>query len=137
MNTIRATFFLIALTLAGGCASVAPKGTKCAGADLKKINIVYQRHSKITVAPSRRVVERGQAIDYRVKGVESRAFKAKGTKGPGSASYGWLDAQGEGGTTGDGNSHIVCVDRDQDPGDYEYLIEIDGVGALDPVVHVD
>ncbi len=103
MNTIRATVFLIALTLAGGCASVAPAESNCAGAVSKKINIVYQRHSKITVAPSRRVVERGQAIDYRVKGVESRTFKAKGTRGPGSASYGWLDAQGEGGTTGDGN----------------------------------
>ena len=133
MITIRATAFLTALSLSGGCASVAPEGSECEGAVLKKINIVYQRHSKITVAPPTREVQRGEAIDYRVKGPESRAFKARGTTGPGP--YGWLDTTGSG--EPGGKSHIVCVDKDRTPGEYEYVIEIEGVGKLDPVVHVD
>jgi hypothetical protein len=139
MNTIRATVFLTALSLSGGCATVAPEESGCEGATLRNINIVYQRHSKITVAPPKKKVHRGDAINYKVKGTESRTFKAKGTKAPpnSSASFTWLNATGKGGTVGDGNSHIVCVPDDQESGDYEYLIEIEDVGTLDPVVRVD
>ena len=139
MNTIRATVFLLALALSGGCATVAPEDSDCEGAKLRNITIVYQRHSKITVAPPRKEVDRGDAINYIVTGTESRVFKAKGTKAPpnSSASFAWLNATGKGGTARSGNSHIVCVPVDQEPGIYEYMIEIEDVGTLDPEVHVN
>ena len=133
MNTIRTVVFLVALSLSCGCASVAPADSKCPDATLKKITIVYQRHNKITVAPSVRRVDPGDAIEYNVTGPASRNFKAKGTSGPGP--YGWLDVTGEGGPGG--ISNIVCVPAGQLTGDYEYMIEIDNVGKLDPVVRVD
>jgi hypothetical protein len=135
MNTIRATFFLVALSLSGGCASIVQEGSglDCPGATVRQITIVYQKHSKITVAPPRKVVEPGDAINYKVKGPGAPVFKAKGTSGP--ASYGWLDVTGSGGPNG--QSNIVCVPAGQQDGDYEYLIEIEGVGTLDPVVHVN
>jgi len=137
MNTIRTTVFLLALALSGGCASVVPEGLDlgCAGAPAKRITIVYKRHDKITVAPSRRDVTRGEGIIYKVVGGESRDFKTRGTKGPGS--YGWLDVTGSGGTQKDPEFFFVCVDKDQTPGYYEYEIEVDGVGKLDPVVQVN
>ncbi len=137
MNTIRTTVFLLALSLSGGCATVVPEGMDltCEGAKLRQINIVYQRHSKITVAPSVKDVNRGEAINYKVKGPKSRAFKARGTKGPSSAEVDWLDATGSGEPSG--RSHIVCVPNDQETGKYEYEFEIDGVGNLDPVVRVN
>ena len=134
MNTIRATGFLISLSLSGGCA-VVPDGMDldCEGAKLRQITIVYQRHSKITVAPSVKVVHPGEAINYKVKGPMSRVFEARGTSGP--SSYGWLDASGSGEPSG--RSHIVCVPVDQAHGQYEYEIEIVDVGKLDPVVQVN
>ena len=138
MNTIRMTIFLLALSLSGGCASVAPAGVDCAGASVKTIKINYKRHNNIMVVPPKLNVKPGDAIDYKVKGSASRTFKAKGTKAPSaSASFAWLDKSGKGGTVGDGESHIVCVPANQDPGEYEYLIEIEGVGTLDPVVRVN
>ena len=133
MNTIRTFVFLVALSLASGCASVAPEDSKCHGATVKKITIVYQRHDRITVAPSVRHVNPGDAIEYKVTGPVRRNFKAEGTSGP--ASYSWLDVTGEGGPGG--ISNIVCVPVGQVTGDYEYMIEIDNVGKLDPVVRVD
>jgi hypothetical protein len=133
MNTIRTAVFLVALSLSGGCAVVAPQDSKCAGAPVKKITIVYQRHNKITVAPPVRHVDPGDAIEYKVTGPVPRSFKAEGTSGPGS--YGWLDATGSGGPGG--VSNIACVPVGQSAGDYEYMIEIDDVGKLDPVVRVD
>ena len=72
MNTIRTVVFLVALSLSCGCASVAPADSKCPDATLKKITIVYQRHNKITVAPSVRRVDPGDAIEYNVTGPASR-----------------------------------------------------------------
>jgi hypothetical protein len=136
MNTNRATVFLIALCLSGGCASVAPEDSDCEGAKLRQITIVYQRNSKITVSPPKKDVDRGDAINYKVRGPEARPFKAKGTKAPNaSASFAWLDATGSGDPSG--RSHIVCVPADQATGNYEYVIEIEGVGTLDPVVRVN
>jgi hypothetical protein len=140
MNTIRATVFLLALALSGGCATVVPDGLdlKCEGAKVRKIKINYKRHGTINVSPSERKVARGEAINYRVKGAKSRAFKAKGTKAPNaSASFAWLNASGKGGTDWNGNSHFVCVPDDQELGIYEYVIEIEDVGTLDPTVHVN
>jgi hypothetical protein len=81
-------------------------------------------------------VRAGEAIDYRVKG-KTATFKATGTKGPDSARVDWLDATGIGDPVGEGKSHIVCVPADQKHGIYEYVIEIEGVGKLDPVVRVN
>ena len=134
MNTFRATVFLLALVLSGGCASVAPDGTECAGVRAKDITIKYQRHNKITVAPPRREVTRGEAIRYKVVGGEPRNFTTSGVKGPGSFS--WLDVAGVGGTEKEPKYYYVCVDSNQTLGDYEYEIEVDGVGKLDPIVQV-
>ena len=135
MYTIRTAVFLIALSVSYGCASVAPDGLKCAGKPTETIKIKYKRHSSISTDDPEVWVQAGHAINYKVQGPKSRAFKAKGTKGPGSASYGWLDATGSG--EPGGKSHILCVPAGQARGTYEYLIEIDGVGTLDPTVHVD
>jgi hypothetical protein len=136
MNTIRTAVFLIALALSGGCASVVPEGLNlgCAGAEAKRINIVYKRHDSISVKPSIREVTRGEGIVFKVVGDKSRDFETRGTTGPGP--FNWLDVTGTGGTERDPKYYFVCVDKDQIRGDYEYIIEIVGVGILDPAVHV-
>lgn len=139
MNTIRMAVFLISLALFGGCATVVPDGldSKCEGVKARTIKINYKRHGKIKVSPSKRKVAHGEAINYRVKGAAPRAFKVEGTKAPNaSASFEWLNASGKGGTGWYGNSHYVCVPDNQADGEYEYLIEIDNVGKLDPIVQV-
>ena len=143
MNTIRTSVFLLALSLSGGCASITPvepRDEVCTtAAPGNKINIVYQRHNKITVAPPQLTVDEGEEIWFFVKGSESRPFKTKGTKPPPehpSAKVDWLNSFGEGGTVGNGSSFKVCVPDTQESGDYEYLIEIEDVGTLDPVVRV-
>ena len=134
MYTIRATVFLIALTLSGGCASVAPGGLDldCEGARLRTINIKFKPNDNITVAPSLKKVWPGDAINYLVTGPDTRDFTATGISGPGSVS--WLSKTGSGGDGG--VSNIVCVPDEQEPGEYKYDIEIVGVGTLDPKVQV-
>ena len=136
MNTFRVTVFLLALALSGGCASVVPEGLDlgCSGAQAKRINIVYKRHDSISVRPSKREVTRGEGIVFKVVGDKSRDFETRGTTGPGP--FNWLDVTGTGGTERDPKYYFVCVDKDQIRGDYEYIIEIVGVGILDPAVHV-
>jgi hypothetical protein len=138
MNTIRATVFLLALILSGGCVSVVPKGMNlaCESRPITPIKISYKRHSNIKVrdSDSKVYVKAGDAINYIVTGPEIRTFNAKGTSGPGP--YSWLDVTGGSGEPR-GKSHIKCVPEDQATGDYEYEIEIVGVGTLDPTVHVN
>ena len=138
MNTIRMTVVLLALTLFGGCASVVPTGMdlECVGKPVTPIKISYKRHSNIKVRDrdSKVFVNAGEAINYIVTGPKIRTFNAKGTIGPGSNS--WLNVTGGSGGPG-GKSNIKCVPANQATGDYEYEIEIVGVGKLDPTVHVN
>ena len=107
MNNYLVAVFLAALVPITGCVSLAPEDSGCAGATVRRINIVYQRHSKITVAPPSRYASPGDAIEYRVKGPEARLFNSTGTSGPGS--FAWLDASGPGNSRG--NSYFVCVPK--------------------------
>jgi hypothetical protein len=139
MNTIRATVFLLALSLSGGCASFAPEGLDldCEGRPVKVIRISYKRHDNIKVRDPIVNVNRGEAINYKVTGpqnTQNRTFNAKGTSGP--SSFGWLDKVNGSGGPG-GISNFICVPDDQIEGDYNYEIEIVGVGKLDPTVHVN
>ena len=62
--------------------------------------------------------------------LEDRTVKITGkSAGPGDD---WLSGSG----TGADETIVICVPDDTEPGDYSYLINIDGIGTLDPRVHV-
>lgn len=134
MGRIRTTAILAFSFLMYGCTSLAPASTSCEGATARKVNIIYQKNSKITVAPPEREVEQGQAIQFVVKGPAARSFDISGTGSESGASAAWISASGSG--SAGGTSVFVCVGAGQDMTNYTYLVKITDVGELDPVVRV-
>jgi len=128
------TIVLVASLLSFGCVTTTPDFVECAGVPSKKVNIVYQKNSKITVAPPERVVEQGQAIEFVVRGPAARSFDISGTGSESSAPAKWITAAGTG--SANGTSVFVCVGANQDPTDYAYVVKIADVGYLDPIVRV-
>jgi len=128
------TIVLVASLLSFGCVTTTPDFVECAGVPAKKVNIVYQKNSKITVAPPERVVEQGQAIEFVVKGPAARSFNISGTGSESSAPAKWIAAAGTG--SANGTSVFVCVGANQEPTNYTYDVKIADVGYLDPIVRV-
>jgi len=134
MNRISTTIILVASLTSFGCAGTAPMTASCAGVPSKKVTIIYQKNSKITVAPPEREIEQGQAIEFFVKGPAARSFSITGTGSESGAAANWIGATGTGSNAG--TSVFVCVDAGQDVTGYTYLVKVTDVGELDPVVRV-
>lgn len=134
MSGIKTTITLVASLMSFGCASTAPTTVSCPGVTSKKVNIIYQKNSKITVAPPEREIEQGQAIEFVVKGPAARSFNITGTGSESGAPANWINAAGTG--SAGGTSVFVCVGASQAETGYTYLVKVTDVGELDPVVRV-
>lgn len=119
-----------AFTIFSGCVSLAPATTSCADATTKKITINYKRNNEIKVSPATRQIKPGEAIRYVFKGNVPRNVEIDGE----TVTDDWLNTTGVGSPRG--NSYYVCVDNAQAETDYRYMIKVDQVGSLDPVVRV-
>ena len=84
--------------------------------------------SKIEVTPK---IDVGQGGEIIVKLKADKGFENTKVIFDGkTANDNWLDKEM---TYGDGKKQLlICVDPNQAPGEYEYNVEIDGVGKIDP-----
>lgn len=128
-------------TLFCGCATEGKfvnqsKDNDCDGKGTVSAFIKYG-DSYIDVTPHAKVKRKGEII-FKLVPQRNSDFGIDYTKlditiAGKNASDNWLDTNGK---QNDGKKIFVCVADTQALGDYEYLVEVPGVGTIDPRVSV-
>lgn len=133
---MKKTILLIASLSLAACVTpgqyyAGNKENNCDGKGKVDLDVKYG-DSKIVVTPKVDISQGGEII-VRLKpdkGHENTKVIFDGK----TAADNWLDKEM---TYGDGKKQIlICVKQEQAPGEYEYNVEIAGVGEIDPRVIV-
>lgn len=127
-----------AVLLAAGCASAGPTNMDCEGANGPDIHIRYG-DSKIDVTHKVKVKTDGRLVlrlHPDAKSDEKVDYKKLDISLEGKdANSQWINTTLN---AGDKNSSkaVICVGN-KEPGTYEYLVKVPGVGIIDPRVDVE
>ncbi len=129
---MKRTILLITALSLGACAApgkfyATNSANNCNGKGKVDLNVVYG-DSKIVVTPKIDVGQGGEIIVKLKadKGYENTKVIFDGK----TANDNWLDKEM---TYGDGKKQLwICVKQNQAPGQYNYNVEIVGVGKIDP-----
>lgn len=137
----RFIYLLAVVVLIAGCATpgkfhATNAANRCDGTGRVKIEIKYG-DSYIQVTPKANAKRRGEII-YELKpeqnpqsGINYDAVLV--TMSGKTPADEWLNAAG----TKSGGDPYICVGQNQALGDYDFSVNVAGVGTIDPRVHIE